>query len=105
MLLLDAYEFVWGSGSKSYSEEVVRSYICKHGTIVKERRGQQLGRVNIAAIHKGGSDNNTDPENRGFGVLVNRMYRQGKYNHNIYLFSCPPPTSIFSHCIKSYHGS
>ena len=54
---------MWGEGSKNYSEEVIKTFICKHGAIVSQRfSGQQLSIVALAAIHAGGST-----ENRRYG--------------------------------------
>ena len=98
MLYLDAYEFVWGSDSKNFSEDIVRSYICKHGMIVKERSRRQLSRSNIAAIHKGGSANNTVLANRLFGRTVNAMYFQSKY---LCILHVPMPMSIVIYKYKT----
>ena len=71
------WEFVWGEGSKDYSEEVIRSFICKHGSIVQRRRNQQLSLTNLAAIHAGGSSGNVD--NRQFGKEVAALAIMGKF--------------------------
>ena len=47
--------FVWGETGKNYSKEVIRSYICKHGSILQRRRGMRLTIAGLAAIHAGGS--------------------------------------------------
>lgn len=69
---------MWGEGSESYSEEVIKTFICKHGSIVSQRRNnQQLGLNNLAAIHAGGSTGNV--LNRQFGVEVAQLARMGKF--------------------------
>ena len=60
---------MWGEGSKDYSEEVIKNYICRHGSIVLEQRarnnnnargmGGQLSLSNLASIHAGGSTRNS----------------------------------------------
>ena len=55
---------MWGEGSKDYSEEVITSYLCRHGSIVEQRSDRQLSIINVGAIHVGGSQNNTKPASR-----------------------------------------
>ena len=74
------WEFVWGEGSKNYSEEVIRSYVCKHGLIVMRRRKNDLSKGNLAAIHAGGSSGNTDRINRKFGAKVFRLAFNGEFD-------------------------
>lgn len=74
------WEFVWGEGSKEYSEEVIKSYICRHGLIVQERNNNQLSPKNLAAIHAGGSSANTNKTNRNFGVKVQKLINNGNIN-------------------------
>ena len=72
---------MWGEGSKEYSEEVIRSYLCAHGLIVKKKMGnQQLSPTNLAAIHAGGSRANTNRTNRVFGKKVQRLINNGTVN-------------------------
>ena len=68
---------MWGEGSKNYSEEVIKTYICKHGAIVEGRRNQQLSVLNLAAIHAGGSSDNT--RRIDFGREVAALIRNGKF--------------------------
>ena len=68
---------MWDEGSKDYSEEVIRSFICKHGSIVQRRCNQQLSLTNLAAIHAGGSSGNVD--NRQFGKEVAALALMGKF--------------------------
>ena len=71
---------MWGEGSKNYSEEVIKSYICRHGQIVMQRRmNNQLSIVNLAAIHVGGSSNNTKAPNRQFGARVASLLTRSKF--------------------------
>ena len=48
------YDFVWGKGSREYSEMVIRSYVCKHADDIMNPRGVSL--YTLAAIHKSGSN-------------------------------------------------
>ena len=69
---------MWGDFSDEYSRKVIRSYICYHGTIVKRRRGNRGGQLNIntiIAIHKRGSQ----PSNVAtFVTAVRTLYYNGK---------------------------
>jgi len=69
---------VWGEGSKNYSEEVVKSYICKHGTIIMEKNNRQLSLNSLAAIHVGGSENLR--ANVMFGRKVRQLAIMGKFS-------------------------
>ena len=72
------WEFVWGEGSKEYSEEVIKSYICRHGLIVQRNNdNQQPTPKNLAAIHAGGSRENKNRTNRIFGAKVQRLINDG----------------------------
>ena len=65
--------------SKNYSEEVVKSYICLHGSIVQERRrNHQLSIVNLGAIYAGGSSNNNRANNLLFGRELAQLIFSGK---------------------------
>ena len=69
---------MWGEGSESYSEEVIKTYICKHGSIVSQRRNnQQLSLNNFGAIHAGGSTGNR--QYIPFGKKVANLTRMGKF--------------------------
>ena len=69
---------MWGEGSESYSEEVIKTFICKHGSIVSQRnRGQQLTILNLAAIHAGGSTGYR--LYRQFAREVANLARMGKF--------------------------
>ena len=48
------YDFVWGKGSREYSEMVIRSYVCKHADDVMKPGNLHL--FSLAAIHKSGSN-------------------------------------------------
>ena len=69
---------MWGEGSESYSEEVIKTFICKHGSIVSQRNhGQQLSIPNLATIHAGGSTENR--QYLPFGREVARLARMGEF--------------------------
>ena len=46
------WSFVWGNGSRSYSEEVIKSYICREAMMRSTSR--QLSNKALAGLHKGG---------------------------------------------------
>ena len=48
------FEFVWGEGSKNYSEMIIRSYLCRHGSNLK--KSDNIGLFTLAAIHHSGSE-------------------------------------------------
>ena len=75
------WEFVWGEGSKSYSEEVIRSYICRHGSTMMRRRNRsrQFSIRGLAAIHAGGSIRVTN-ETKMFVDKVWNLSRMGKFD-------------------------
>ena len=74
------WEFVWGEGSKDYSEKVIKSYICRHGSVVRNRMdNQQLSLPNLAAIHAGGSANNRNRTNIQFGRKVADLTFDSKF--------------------------
>ena len=72
------WEFVWGKGSKSYSEEVIESYLCKHGSIVEQRTGRQLNISTLGAIYFGGSANYSSRENLQLGRQLAQLISNGK---------------------------
>ena len=77
------WEFVWGEGSRNYSEEVIKSYICRHGSIVEQRndrknKQRELNIVNLAAIHVGGSTGNI--ANRPYGLRVAKLVKEGRFS-------------------------
>ena len=69
---------MWGAGSKSYSEEVVKSYICKHGSIIEQTGDRVLNKRALAAVHAGGSANFRSAANRKFAREVLEVLRSGK---------------------------
>ena len=48
------FNFVWGEGSRNYSEMVIRSYVCRHAVNIGNPAGLHL--YTLAAIHKTGSN-------------------------------------------------
>ena len=46
------WSFVWGNGSRSYSEEVIKSYICREAMMHSTSR--QYSNKALAGLHKGG---------------------------------------------------
>ena len=52
------FEFVWGEGSKNYSEMVIRNYLCSQG---EHLRRSLAGIAALAAIHKGGAPLRNNP--------------------------------------------
>lgn len=72
------WEFVWGEGSKIYSEEVIKSYICKHGSSIEQASGRVLSRRALAAVHAGGSGSFRRAENRMFAREVLEVLRSSK---------------------------
>ena len=69
---------MWGEGSESYSEEVIKTFICKHGSILSQRRNNdQLSLPNLAAIHAGGSTGNR--QYMLFGRKVANLIHMGKF--------------------------
>ena len=68
------WEFVWGESGKNYSEEVIRSYICKHGPkfVRRLRSGVNITARILAIIHAiGSSELNARRNNFQF---VRRVY-------------------------------
>lgn len=72
------WEFVWGEGSKEYSEQVIRSYVCRHGSIIEKKSNKQLSQQNLAAVHAGGSDQNTNKTNIEFARKLQRLINASK---------------------------
>ena len=83
---------MWGEGSQSYSEEVIKTYICKHGSIVSQRYNQQLSLPHLAAIHAGGSTENR--LYRQFGREVAILARMGKFRFIV--LTCVIAASMFT---------
>lgn len=48
------FDFVWGEGSRNYSEMVIRSYVCRHAVNIGNPDNLHL--YTLAAIHKTGSN-------------------------------------------------
>ena len=69
---------MWGGGSKTYSEQVVKSYICKHGSLIEQASGRVLTRRTLAAVHAGGSDSFRRIENRMFAREVLEVLHSSK---------------------------
>ena len=67
------WKHVWGSLSDEYAKEVIRSYLCYHGTIVKRRSSGQLPNRTIASIHRAGSTRRELRIHREFGRMVEEM--------------------------------
>ena len=68
---------MWGEGSKNYSEEIIRSYLCKHTSLLQRGRNLPLTIVGLAAVHAGGSANFKSRANIWFGRLVARTLQSG----------------------------
>ena len=68
---------MWGEGSKNYSEEIIRSYLCKHISLLQRGRGLTLTTVGLAALHAGGSANFGSRASVWFGRLVARTLQSG----------------------------
>ena len=64
---------VWGEGSRDYSEKVIRSYICKHLSIIMQRSGQLANINTLGMIHRGGSTNYRNRTNIMFGRTVGHL--------------------------------
>ena len=80
ILIGKRWEFVWGEGSKNYSEEVIRSYLCRHGSVVQRKKNdQQLSVTNLAAIHAGGSSGNKNRSSLRFGIKVRDSLINSKF--------------------------
>ena len=78
LLFIGRWEFVWGKDSKNYSEEVIKSYLCKHGSIVQENTGAQLTIVGLSAIYFGGSAEYRRRENTQLGRQLAQLIHDGK---------------------------
>ena len=80
---------MWGEGSKDYSEEVIKSYLCKHGSMVVERSGNDLSLNSLGTIHVGGSKlrDFRNRTNINFGRKIASLARTSKlYNYmNIFV--------------------
>ena len=50
ILLGKGWQYVWGKGSQSYSEMIIKSYICKHRS-----SDNDLAPVSVALIHRFGT--------------------------------------------------
>ena len=91
VLLGSIWKHVWGSSGDEYSKQVIRSYICYHGTIVKQNRrrsrGGQLNINSIAAIHRGGSTDlrTSSRVHSNFISSVREMVQSGKLIYNCIL--------------------
>ena len=48
------FDFVWGEGSRNYSEMVIRSYVCRHAVNIGNPDNLHL--YTLAAIHKTGAN-------------------------------------------------
>lgn len=73
------WEFVWGEGSRSYSEEVIKTFICKHGSMIQRRFNlQQLGLNKLAAIHAGARSSTRSRAYAQFGAKVANLTRFSK---------------------------
>ena len=83
------WKHVWGSDGEEYSRQVIKSYICKHGNIILERRrgneggGGTLSVATVATIHKAGSNQSNLGRLSSFGRLVHMIHRN--YNGKIFL--------------------
>lgn len=69
------FGFVWGEGSKNYSEMVIRSYLCRHGSDLRNPSG--IGLFTLAAIHHSGSNVVTQPATT-FRQMVQHVFNDGK---------------------------
>ena len=78
LLFIGRWEFVWGKDSKNYSEEVIKSYLCKHVSIVQQNTGNQVGTTSLGAIYFGGSAEYRRRENRQLGIQLAQLIHGGK---------------------------
>ena len=72
------WEFVWGVGSKEYSEGVIRSYICRQTS--QGRTDRQFNVAILASIHARGSSSSmiSNADLRAFGREVASLIHTGK---------------------------
>ena len=79
---------MWGEEGKNYSKAVIRSYICKHVSMLG--RNRQLSIISLAAIHAGGSSKYRERDNIQFGKRIldqslrgklNLVYMHGEFDH------------------------
>ena len=69
------FEFVWGEGSRNYSEMVIRSYLCRYGLDLNNPENINL--FTLPAIHHSGSAVQT-PSATKFRRMVLRVFSDGK---------------------------
>jgi len=67
--------FVWGKDSRIYSEEVIKSYICREAMTFSHNN--QLSTSGLARLHKGGFQNLRNQTLLPFGNTVTRIYNNG----------------------------
>ncbi|XP_065920074.1 uncharacterized protein [Dysidea avara] len=67
--------FVWGKDSRIYSEEVIKSYICREA--MRRSHNNQLSISGLARLHKGGFQNLRNRSLLPFGNTVTTIYNNG----------------------------
>ena len=72
---------MWGEGSRNYSEEIIKRYLCKHGLLVQQRSGNQLTIIDLIAVHVGGSTDHENPTNLPFIKYLTTMLRSDEVIH------------------------
>ena len=74
-ILGKGWQYVWGKGSKSYSEMIIKSYVCEH-----RRSNNELSPVSVALIHRFGTVNLSSVDAQGFKNNVTRyITMDGEY--------------------------
>ena len=73
---------MWGKGSKNYSEEVIKSYLCRHGSML--RYGSKLAIpgfdvLYFGALYFGGAANFKSRENLLLGRQLSQLIGNGKF--------------------------